>query len=160
MHDNLELLTRFLVDQYAFPMEDVSLLSKFKQVNARRNQLLLSAGEVCRHVYFICKGCVRTYFIDKAGMEKTRFLAFENNFVTSFASFIRQTSSTQYVQALEEVTVLRIGHRDFYKLVDNKHDCKRKVRGFTGAYARNSIEIVQQTCSFLPGYNAGIAKPS
>ena len=119
MQDNLEILTRFLVDQYAFPMDDVFLLSKFKQVNVRRNHLMLSAGEVCRYAYFICKGCVRTYFIDKAGGEKTRFLAFENNFVTSFASFITQTPSAQYVQALEDATLLRVGRDEFYKMVDS-----------------------------------------
>jgi CRP-like cAMP-binding protein len=119
MQDNLDLLTRFLVDRYSFPMEDAFLLSKFKQVNVRRNDLLLSADEVCRYAYFICKGCIRTYFIDKTGGEKTRYLAFENNFVTAFASFITQTPSAQYVQALEDATLLRIGHVDFYKMVDD-----------------------------------------
>jgi len=94
-------------------------LSKFKTVKVRKNHVLLSAGEVCRYAYFICKGCMRTYFIDAKGGEKTRYVAFENNFVTAFASFITQAPSAQYVQALEDAELIRISHTDFYKLVDS-----------------------------------------
>lgn len=118
MQDKLDILTQFLADQYAFPVEDILLLSKFKNVKVRKNQVLLSAGEICRHAYFICNGCLRTYFIDARGGEKTRYLAFENHFVTAFASFITQERSAQYVQALEDSELLRISQVDFYKLVD------------------------------------------
>lgn len=109
---------RFLTDRYAFPAEEIWLLSKFKSVPIKKNRLLLNAGEVCQHVYFICNGCIRTYFIDGKGAEKTRYLAFEDHFVTALASFITQAPSAQYIQALEDSELLRISQPDFYKLVD------------------------------------------
>ncbi|MDB5144695.1 MAG: Crp/Fnr family transcriptional regulator [Mucilaginibacter sp.] len=118
MQTNLEPLRRFLADKYSFPEEKVLLLSKFRRVTIKKNSLLLNAGEVCQYVYFICNGCIRTYFIDAKGAEKTRYLAFENNFVTALASFITQAPSAQYIQALEDSELLRISQTDFYKLVD------------------------------------------
>jgi CRP-like cAMP-binding protein len=118
MQNTLDFLTRFLANQYSFPSEETLLLSKFKRVNVKKNALLLNAGEVSKYVHFICKGCLRTYFIDRKGEEKTRYIAFENKFVSAFASFITQAPSAEYVQALEDSELLRIKQADFYKLVD------------------------------------------
>ncbi|PSL45648.1 CRP-like cAMP-binding protein [Chitinophaga niastensis] len=118
MQNNLDFLTRFLVDQYSFPAEETLLLSKFKRVNVKKNCLLLTSGEVCQYAYFICNGCLRTYFIDGKGEEKTRYIAFENKFVSAFASFITQAPSAECVQALEDSELLRIRQADFYQLVD------------------------------------------
>lgn len=116
--ENVEILRRFLADKYSFAAADTSLLSKFKEVKVARNDLLLACGEVCHNAYFICAGCLRTYFIDEKGEEKTRYIAFENHFVSAFASFITQTPSAEGVQALEDCRLLRISQTDFYKLVD------------------------------------------
>jgi CRP-like cAMP-binding protein len=118
MQNNLDLLTQFLADQHSFPAEETLLLSKFKRVHVKKNSLLLTSGEVCQYVYFICNGCLRTYFVDRKGEEKTRYIAFENKFVSAFASFITQAPSAECVQALEDSELLRIRQADFYKLVD------------------------------------------
>lgn len=118
MQKNLDFLARFLVDQYSFSTEDTLLLSKFKRVNVKKNTVLLNAGEICQYAYFISKGCLRTYFIDGKGEEKTRYIAFETKFVSAFASFITQEPSAECVQALEDSVLLRIRQADFYQLVD------------------------------------------
>jgi CRP-like cAMP-binding protein len=61
---------------------------------------------------------VRTFFINEKGEEKTRYVAFENKFVSTFASFITQAPSAECVQALEDSELLRIRQVDFYELVD------------------------------------------
>lgn len=117
MKNNSDFLTRFLADQYPFPVEETLLMSEFKLVHVRKNALLLSSGEVCQHAYFIRNGCLRTYFTDGKGEDKTRYIAFENKFVSAFASFITQSPSAECVQALEDSSLLRIRQADFYKLV-------------------------------------------
>jgi CRP-like cAMP-binding protein len=118
MQNKANFLTRFLADEYAFPTEETLLSSKFKRVNVRKNSMLLASGEVCQYAYFIRKGCLRTYFINEKGEEKTRYIAFENKFVSAFASFITQAPSAECVQALEDSELLRISQTDFYLLVD------------------------------------------
>lgn len=118
MQNNEDFLARFLEGQDIFLTEERLLSSKFKRINVKKNSLLLTFGQVCQYAYFICNGCLRTYFINEKGEEKTRYIAFENKFVSAFASFITQAPSAEYVQALEECVLLRISQVDFYKLVD------------------------------------------
>ena len=118
MRDNLDILTQFLIDQYALSPEEKSLLSKFKGTKVKKNDVLLTSGEVCQHAHFICKGCLRTYFVDEKKEEKTRYVAFENKFVSAFSSFITQAPSAECVQALEDSELLSIRQSDFFKLVD------------------------------------------
>ena len=118
MQDNVDLLWRFLAEEYSLPSDQISILSKFKDLKIDKNFQLLNCGEVCRHAYFICRGCLRTYFVDEKGEEKTRYVAFENKFVSAFASFITQAPSAECVQALEDSELLRISQTDFYQLVD------------------------------------------
>ena len=117
MKNNADFLARFLEDQNPFPAE-IFRSSKFNHFTVRKNSLLLVSGEISQNAYFICSGCLRTYFTNEKGEEKTRYIAFENKFVSAFASFITQAPSAECVQALEDSELLRISQVDFYKLVD------------------------------------------
>ena len=118
MQDTSGYLERFLIDEYSLTPAETSILSNFEKLSVKKNFILLRSGEVSRHAYFICKGCLRSFFTDKKGEEKTRYIAFENKFVSAFASFITQEPSAECVQALEDSELLSIRQSDFYKLVE------------------------------------------
>ncbi len=91
----------------------------FKLKTVKRNTILLSEGEICKELYFIHSGCIRTYYITKQGQEKTRYVAFENSIATSISSFISQQQSFEFVDTLENSELYAISHQDFYKLVSD-----------------------------------------
>ena len=93
------------------------IISSFKPMSIKKNTVLLSHGEICKELYFVNKGCIRTYYITKQGNEKTRYIAFENSFVTSISSFISQQKSFEFVNTLENSELLVISNKDFYQLV-------------------------------------------
>jgi len=119
MADSIGSLNQFLVEKYSFSTDDPHLLSKFVVVSAKKNEIIIDANVTCHHAYFIYQGSLRTYFIDEKGEEKTRYIAFENQFVSAFASFITQQPSTEYVQALMDSQLLRIKQSDFFDLVES-----------------------------------------
>lgn len=108
------LIERSGIDEHAFQF--ISEHFTFKKV--RRNEFLLRYGDVCRHFYFVEKGCVRLFSITNEGQEITRYFAFEGSFGTALTSFIQETPAFEFVQAVEKSEVLMIGRKDFYKLVD------------------------------------------
>lgn len=117
MGRNIDLSFQYLMTA-SFPEEETLMSYGFERVSVKKNVVLLHAGEVCRYAYFICQGCLRTYFVNERQEEKTRAIAFENRFVSASASFITQAPSSECVQALEQSALLRIRRDDLYKLVD------------------------------------------
>ena len=95
------------------------IISCFKLKTVRRNTILLSEGEICKELYFVHSGCIRTYYITKQGQEKTRYVAFENSVATSISSFISQQPSFEFVDTLENSELYSISHKDFYQLVSD-----------------------------------------
>lgn len=85
-----------------------SIYSQLKIKTFRKKEYLLKENTICRYNYFILKGVVRSYYIDEKGKEKITLFAIDNWWVTNIESFIKQTPSTQYLQAIEETTVLYI----------------------------------------------------
>jgi len=92
--------------------------SRFILKKTRRAEVLLEAGNVCRHMYFVNKGCLRVYLIDEQARESTRFLIPEGRFGTAFPSFILQESSQANIQAIEASEVLCLTYQSFRELPD------------------------------------------
>lgn len=91
---------------------------KFKYRITTRNEILLHAGEVCPHMFFVNKGVLRVFLLDEQGKEFTRFLVFEGRFGTAFPSFILQEPSLASVQSIEASEILYIPHKDLMELID------------------------------------------
>ncbi|MBS1526456.1 MAG: Crp/Fnr family transcriptional regulator [Bacteroidetes bacterium] len=101
---------------------------KFKFKRTKRNELLLSAGDVCPHMYFINKGCLRVYMMDRDGREATRFVMMESRFGTAFPSFILQEPSLAYIQSVEPSELLYINFSEFNNLLNTFPGWERVYR--------------------------------
>jgi CRP-like cAMP-binding protein len=123
MVDQLKNLLKYITD---FNEQQLNEITKyFKPKLVKKNAILLSQGEICNEFYFICKGCIRTYFIDKEGNEKTRYVMCEFSIGTALTSFISKKPSFEFIEALEDTELLVISHKDFYKL--NEEITKWKI---------------------------------
>lgn len=120
------------------------VLSLFKPVSVKRNELLISAGQVNNYMHFIGEGCLRIYFIKNDGQEATRHLAFENMFATGLASFISQKASLEYIQAMEKSVLLRIHRNDFYYLLNVIPAWERFFRSYLEYAYMNNLDIFQR----------------
>jgi len=91
-------------------------LFMFKHISVKKNEHLLEHGMIADRLFFICKGCLRLYYQNDDRANATRFMAFENTFLTSIVSFISREPTTEYIQAVENSEVLYITHKDFSTL--------------------------------------------
>ena len=78
----------------------------------KKKEYLLREGDTCRFEAFITKGLLRTYDIDRNGNEQVLFFGTEDWWVTDFDSFMHQTPSRLYIQALEDSELLIITPED------------------------------------------------
>jgi CRP-like cAMP-binding protein len=89
-----------------------------KPVKARRNEILLMQGEICRYYYFVNKGCIRLFTINNDGQEATRYFAFEGAFGSALPSLIQQQPAFEFVQAIEQSELLAFPRDDFFVMVN------------------------------------------
>jgi CRP-like cAMP-binding protein len=94
------------------------ICSHFAFLKTKRNEMLLLQGEICKHYYFVNKGCVRLFTINKDVVEGTRYFAFEGAFGTALPSLIEQTPAFEFVQTIEKSELLSISRDSFFHLVD------------------------------------------
>jgi len=120
MHDQLKKYLQLNISISDNILDEI--LSHFKSSTVKKNTILLSQGETCNKLYFVNKGCIRTYYITEQGHEKTRFIAFEGMVATSLTSFISRQPSFEFVDVLENSELLYISHVNFYKLTNDFPD--------------------------------------
>lgn len=113
------LLKRYLQANTKLSTQQLDRISQlFKLKKVKRNDILLNAGDICKDLYFVNKGCIRTYYINSEGKDRTRYIAAEGMIGTSLKSFITQKPSFEFVDAIDNSELLYIGHNSFYQLVD------------------------------------------
>ena len=84
----------------------------------RKKEHFVVEGSVCDQFGFILKGSVRYSYI-KDGTELTGYFSFENEFTSSYKSYLRQEPSINYIQALEETTLILITYTAMQRMLGN-----------------------------------------
>jgi CRP-like cAMP-binding protein len=108
MSGKMNLLISYLEQYLTLSTEEKQLLFQlFPVVRYPKGQLLLEEQQLSRHFYFLQSGCIRMFY-NAGGEEKTAFFYVENQFVSSYESFIHQVPSKHYLQCVEDVEVVVI----------------------------------------------------
>jgi CRP-like cAMP-binding protein len=119
------------------------IASYFNPRSVKKNAVLLHEGKVCKEFYYIAKGCIRTYFLDKNGNEKTRYVMLDHHIGTALTSFVAQRPSVEFIDALEDTELLAITHFDFYRLnqeLDNFKIFYQRILEMAYSFQNNKIE--------------------
>ena len=90
--------------------EEHLILEAFEPIAVKRKKDLLIPGEVCRYVYFIISGALRSYYVDEKGVEHIFQLSLENSWISDLESFFSQKPANYYIESIEESSLLRISY--------------------------------------------------
>lgn len=85
----------------------------------RRNDYVLSEGEICRHKTFIVKGMLHTFATSVDGNEPILQFSLENSWTLDAESYDTQSPSKYNIAAVEESEVLMWHKPDFDKLLSD-----------------------------------------
>ncbi|WP_212001171.1 Crp/Fnr family transcriptional regulator [Chitinophaga sp. HK235] len=105
--------------------EILDISGSFTTVAIKRNQVLEEEGKVCKHLYFVNKGCLRLYQIDKKGNDITGYFALEDSFITALTSFITQKPSRDFLTANEPAELEVISRQAFIDLTEKYSEFKK-----------------------------------
>ncbi|MGN6294520.1 MAG: Crp/Fnr family transcriptional regulator [Chitinophagaceae bacterium] len=122
-----QLLTHLRKYHPLSPEAQDAVQACFTQVILSKNELLLTEGKVCRHLYFLEQGALRGFY-NLDGKEITHWFAFEGDFVTSFHSFTIQQPAIENLQLLEGSVLWAISKETLTDLFNRFHEIERLVR--------------------------------
>jgi CRP-like cAMP-binding protein len=91
-----------------FPFDDENFEKLMLAISFREiapGTILLSEGEVATKLFFVVRGCLRTYFIKEDGKDITAQFFVEDQIVASFESATTGTPSRAYIEAIEDSIV-------------------------------------------------------
>lgn len=99
----------------------------FEKITLAKNSFLVTEGKACHHLYFLEQGALRGFY-NTDGKEITHWFAFENDFVTSFHSFITGEPAVENIQLLEGSILWSISKDVLTDLLNRFHEIERLVR--------------------------------
>jgi CRP-like cAMP-binding protein len=100
----------------------------------KKRDFVIKKGEICTKIYFLAKGAIREYILDKDQKEITVWFAFEGDIVSSLSSLVHCQESDTGLQALEDCSGYFLERNDLEKLYDNFHSIERIGRKVTEKY--------------------------
>lgn len=125
--------------------EEEIILSAFEPTWIKKKKDLLVPEDVCKYIYFIIKGCLRSYFVDTKGIEHIYQIRLDNSWISDLESFFSQRPSKYYIEALEDSQLLRISFERLESLYVEVPNLERYFRIlFQKAYI-NALERLNAT---------------
>ena len=89
------------------PIDSLEVCTTFYDVKeVKKNEIILREGEISDSTFFVEKGLLRMYSIDKAGKEHVIQFAPENWIISDTTSQLLNEKSRFYIEAIEESTVI------------------------------------------------------
>lgn len=79
-------------------------------------QYLVQQGDVCRYESYVCKGFLRSFYMDEKGNDHTLHFAMEDWWISDSTSFHLQVPATRNIVALEASVLLQIEKGDLEQL--------------------------------------------
>jgi CRP/FNR family transcriptional regulator, anaerobic regulatory protein len=108
----------YLKTNTALPDSAIATIAQEAETHTlKRNELLLSAGQVCRHKTFIATGLLRTYATGTNGNEHILHFSPEMTWTLDAESYDKQVPTTVNIAAIEPTEVLFWKKADFIELV-------------------------------------------
>lgn len=89
---------------------------RFEPKFLKKKEILLYKGNISQHMRFITSGCLRNFNTDENAREHVLQFGIEGWWINDLYSYLTETPSTFFIQALEDSVVLQISKNNLSKL--------------------------------------------
>ncbi|MBT2560257.1 Crp/Fnr family transcriptional regulator [Pedobacter sp. ISL-68] len=120
--EKIEKLKHFIIAFSGMSEEEFNLSTEYWQIKRyKKGEFYNEYKNVCKHLGFVLSGVFRIYKLNQATLsEQNLFFFLENQFVSSFKSFLSQTSCEYYTESMTEAEVLYIHYDHLQRLYQTR----------------------------------------
>lgn len=129
------------VTRSQFEMIKPLLQTKFFE----KGKIILSKGEVCHHSFFVEKGLLRMYSINREGKECVIQFAPENWFMSERSSAFFNEPSDYFIDAIENSSVILIDQ----KFMEKALEVSPQFRNYNEILLQNHVRHLQNRINLL-----------
>lgn len=122
------------------PEEQEHFLSFTETKNYKAKTILLKAGEICTHSFFVTTGILRSYTLDENGVEHVMSFACPGWWIADMYSYLSQRPGQLYLEVNEDAEVILLSKENQERLY---HDIPKTERFFR-ILVENSLVANQQ----------------
>src|SRR5258708_3387689 len=141
-----ETIDKFVAKYITLSGEELEFFHSLLRVKkVRKKQFLLQEGEVCDFEGFILKGCTKTYYLDKEGVETILLFAVEEWWVSDITSFADRKPSNLFIETIEDTELLTMDYANKARLFERGRAFERMFR----LLVQRSLGVLQKR--FYPG---------
>lgn len=90
------------------------IIQKSDEITVRKKETLLHQGEVCRYVWFVRKGMLRSYETSETGKYFNNWFMREKDIATSVISFFKEEKTEEVIEAVENSLLYRMSRTDLF----------------------------------------------
>lgn len=109
--------------------DSAKLIQLFEPLEVKKNESIFRSGEIVRYVYFIEQGCLRQYYINNNGEERTIYFKVEDGWCSELVSFLDNKPTELCLQALENSKLQIINQKNWIYAVT-------QIQSFTMGFIR------------------------
>src|SRR5579871_5631906 len=136
-----EAIDRFVAKYVTLSEEELGFFHSLLRVRkVKKKTFLLQEGEVCDFEAFIVKGLIRSYYLDKEGVETILLFAVEDWWVSDITSFAERKPSNLFIETIEDSELLTIDFSSKEKLFERIPAFERMFR----LLVQRSLGVLQQ----------------
>ncbi|KAA2238635.1 Crp/Fnr family transcriptional regulator [Chitinophaga agrisoli] len=110
------------------PQEEAAFCALLTIKKIKRKEFLVREGDICMYEYYVNKGCLRNYFIDKKGLEHNLYFAIEDWWISDLYSRTRMAPTFCNIVALEDCELVEINHHALEKFMEEAPALERFFR--------------------------------
>lgn len=122
LRQHIEKITPLSDEEFAY------VLAHFTSKKVRKHQFLIEEGEPVLHEFFVMKGCLKAFNIDREGKEHIIQFALEDWWISDYLAFFNEVPATMLLSSLEEGELLTISLANRDKLCAEMHKIEHFFR--------------------------------
>lgn len=127
---------------------------QFEKLEFSKKERIIKPNQIVDFKFFVLKGCLRSYFIDLDGNERTVQFAIEDWWIGDYSAYFTGNRSTLNVECIEDCTLLRVKKENWERLFKEipKLESYARIQLERGLAANHQRDINNHTMSTREKY--------
>ncbi|UZR99662.1 Crp/Fnr family transcriptional regulator [Chondrinema litorale] len=136
--------------EISFSTEESNFVAeKLEKKKLKKGDILFRTYDVVYNQYYVCEGCLRTYFLDNSGKEHTLQFAIKDWWISDYTAFFTTTEAIMTIECIQDAVVYKISRKNMEVLYDQVPQLetffrKKMEKGFA-AFQKRIISNLSQS---------------